>query len=92
MNRIVIIGGGPAGYVAAITAAQQDKEVILVVDGPFGGTCLNEGCMPTKSLLKSADTYDLVKNAGQMGIRLSPIRLKSIGIPYRNEKERSSLN
>ncbi|MFF2591264.1 dihydrolipoyl dehydrogenase [Peribacillus butanolivorans] len=70
MNRIAIIGGGPAGYVAAITAAQQGKEVTLVVDGPLGGTCLNEGCMPTKSLLESADTYELVKNAGEMGIRL----------------------
>ncbi|MFD6210187.1 dihydrolipoyl dehydrogenase [Peribacillus sp. NPDC060253] len=70
MDRIAIIGGGPAGYVAAITAAQQDKEVILVVEGHLGGTCLNEGCMPTKSLLESADTYEMVKNAGQMGIRL----------------------
>ncbi|MFJ7684519.1 dihydrolipoyl dehydrogenase [Peribacillus butanolivorans] len=70
MNRIAIIGGGPAGYVAAITAAQQGKEVTLVVDGPLGGTCLNEGCMPTKSLLESADTYELVKNAGELGIRL----------------------
>ncbi|MEJ9231484.1 dihydrolipoyl dehydrogenase [Peribacillus butanolivorans] len=70
MNRIVIIGGGPAGYVAAITAAQQGKEVTLIVDGPLGGTCLNEGCMPTKSLLESADTYELVKNAGELGIRL----------------------
>lgn len=69
MNRIAIIGGGPAGYVAAITRAQQGK-VILVVDGPLGGTCLNEGCMPTKSLLESADTYELVKNAGELGIRL----------------------
>ncbi|WP_258833813.1 dihydrolipoyl dehydrogenase [Peribacillus frigoritolerans] len=85
MNRIVIIGGGPAGYVAAITAAQQDKEVLLVVDGPLGGTCLNEGCMPTKSLLKSADTYDLVKNAGQMGIRLSP---NSIEVDWATVQER----
>ncbi|MGG0284412.1 dihydrolipoyl dehydrogenase [Peribacillus butanolivorans] len=71
MNRIAIIGGGPAGYVAAITAAQQGKEVTLIVDGPLGGTCLNEGCMPTKSLLESADTYELVKNAGELGIRLT---------------------
>ncbi|MGE7591964.1 dihydrolipoyl dehydrogenase [Peribacillus frigoritolerans] len=85
MNRIVIIGGGPAGYVAAITASQQDKEVILVVDGPLGGTCLNEGCMPTKSLLKSADTYELVKNAGQMGIRLS---LNSIEVDWDTVQER----
>ncbi|MFE4896627.1 dihydrolipoyl dehydrogenase [Peribacillus butanolivorans] len=70
MNRIAIIGGGPAGYVAAITAAQQGKEVTLVIDGPLGGTCLNEGCMPTKSLLESADTYELVKNAGELGIHL----------------------
>ncbi|MGE7765849.1 dihydrolipoyl dehydrogenase [Peribacillus sp. NPDC096540] len=69
MNRIAIIGGGPAGYVAAITAAQQGKEVTLVVEGPLGGTCLNEGCMPTKTLLESADTYELVKNAGELGIR-----------------------
>jgi dihydrolipoamide dehydrogenase len=92
LNRIVIIGGGPAGYVAAITASQQDKEVILVVDGPLGGTCLNEGCMPTKSLLKSADTYDLVKKPGKWEFTFPSIRLKSIGIPYRNEKERSFLN
>ncbi|MFE3975206.1 MULTISPECIES: dihydrolipoyl dehydrogenase [unclassified Peribacillus] len=85
MNRIAIIGGGPAGYVAAITAAQQDKEVILVVDGPLGGTCLNEGCMPTKSLLESADTYELVKNAGQMGIRLSP---NSIEVDWETVQER----
>ncbi|MCM3675457.1 dihydrolipoyl dehydrogenase [Peribacillus simplex] len=85
MNRIAIIGGGPAGYVAAITAAQQDKEVILVVDGPLGGTCLNEGCMPTKSLLKSADTYDLVKNAGQLGIRLP---FNSIEVDWETVQER----
>ncbi|SNS88602.1 dihydrolipoamide dehydrogenase [Bacillus sp. OK838] len=85
MNRIAIIGGGPAGYVAAITAAQHDKEVILVVDGPLGGTCLNEGCMPTKSLLESADTYELVKNAGQMGIRLSP---NSIEVDWETVQER----
>lgn len=77
MKPIAIIGGGPAGYVAAITAAQQGKEVHLIVDGPLGGTCLNEGCMPTKSLLESADTYNLVKNAGELGIRLpaAPIEI-----------------
>lgn len=77
MKPIAIIGGGPAGYVAAITAAQQGKEVNLIVEGPLGGTCLNEGCMPTKSLLESADTYELVKNAGELGIRIpsAPIEI-----------------
>ncbi|PLR81294.1 dihydrolipoyl dehydrogenase [Bacillus canaveralius] len=70
MTPITIIGGGPAGYVAAITAARQGKEVILIEQALLGGTCLNEGCMPTKSLLQSADTFQLVKNAASFGVRL----------------------
>jgi len=79
MRPIAVIGGGPAGYVAAITAAQQGQNVLLITEGPLGGTCLNEGCMPTKSLLESADTYELVKNAENLGIRLSS---KSIEIEW----------
>lgn len=79
MKPIAVIGGGPAGYVAAITAAQQGQNVLLITEGPLGGTCLNEGCMPTKSLLESADTYELVKNAENLGIRLSS---KSIEIEW----------
>ncbi|MEH6946908.1 dihydrolipoyl dehydrogenase [Bacillus sp. JJ634] len=71
MKPIAVIGGGPAGYVAAITAAQQGQNVLLITEGLLGGTCLNEGCMPTKALLESADTYELVKNAENLGIRLS---------------------
>ncbi|MFJ8247622.1 dihydrolipoyl dehydrogenase [Peribacillus asahii] len=71
MKPIAVIGGGPAGYVAAITAAQQGQNVLLITEGPLGGTCLNEGCMPTKALLESADMYELVKNAENLGIRLS---------------------
>ncbi|TWE01856.1 dihydrolipoamide dehydrogenase [Neobacillus bataviensis] len=70
MASIAIIGGGPAGYVAAITAAQQGQEVTIIDHGPLGGTCLNEGCMPTKSLLESAEVYSKVKHAGDFGIRL----------------------
>lgn len=70
MSRIAIIGGGPAGYVAAITAAQQGREVTLIERKALGGTCLNEGCMPTKSLLESADLFDKVRHAGRFGIRL----------------------
>lgn len=66
----MIIGGGPAGYVAAITAAQQGHQVYLIDQGPLGGTCLNEGCMPTKSLLESADVYSQVQHAGEFGIQL----------------------
>lgn len=72
----MIIGGGPAGYVAAITAAQQGHEVTLIDQGPLGGTCLNEGCMPTKSLLESAEVYSQVKLASEFGIRLPVDRIE----------------
>ncbi|NLA28688.1 MAG: FAD-dependent oxidoreductase, partial [Propionibacterium sp.] len=49
--KILIIGGGPGGYVAAIRAAQLHAEVTLVENGQLGGTCLNVGCIPTKALL-----------------------------------------
>lgn len=70
MGSIAIIGGGPAGYVAAITAAQQGQEVTIIDQGPLGGTCLNEGCMPTKSLLESAEVYSQLYHANKFGIRL----------------------
>ncbi|MBQ7557848.1 MAG: FAD-dependent oxidoreductase, partial [Lachnospiraceae bacterium] len=50
-TRILIIGGGPGGYVAAIRAAQMGGEVTIVEREHLGGTCLNCGCIPTKSLL-----------------------------------------
>ncbi|MDA1477249.1 dihydrolipoyl dehydrogenase [Bacillus changyiensis] len=68
---LAIIGGGPAGYVAAITAARLGREVVLIDQGPLGGTCLNKGCIPTKSLLESADMYEKVKSASEFGIDLS---------------------
>ncbi|WP_248923934.1 dihydrolipoyl dehydrogenase [Paenibacillus hamazuiensis] len=70
MSKLAIIGGGPAGYVAAITAARHGAEVTLVEQKQLGGTCLNEGCMPTKSLLESADMIDKIRHAGRFGIRL----------------------
>jgi dihydrolipoamide dehydrogenase len=70
LGSIAIIGGGPAGYVAAITAAQQGQEVTIIDQGPLGGTCLNEGCMPTKSLLECAEMYSQLYHANKFGIRL----------------------
>ncbi|MCM3567516.1 dihydrolipoyl dehydrogenase [Neobacillus mesonae] len=70
MNTVTVIGGGPAGYVAAITAAQQGSNVILIERKNLGGTCLNEGCMPTKALLESAARFEQVKNAYHFGIRV----------------------
>ncbi len=53
-KRVVIIGGGPGGYVAAIRAAQLGAKPILIEKDRIGGTCLNRGCIPTKSLLHDA--------------------------------------
>ena len=51
--HVAVIGGGPAGYVAAIKAAQLGAKVAIVEKGVFGGTCLNVGCIPTKTYLKN---------------------------------------
>jgi dihydrolipoamide dehydrogenase len=53
-NRIIVIGGGPGGYVAAIEAAQHGADVTLIEKDKLGGTCVNRGCIPTKALLHLA--------------------------------------
>src|ERR1035437_5180037 len=59
---LVVIGGGPAGYVGAIRAAQLGKKVACVEKERAGGTCLNWGCIPTKSLLRNAELFHLMKH------------------------------
>ncbi|MCK4235334.1 dihydrolipoyl dehydrogenase [candidate division WOR-3 bacterium] len=68
---IVIIGGGPGGYVAAIRAAQLKKRVCLIEKEWIGGTCLNVGCIPTKSLLASAEIYDFTKRVNEFGVEVA---------------------
>jgi len=65
---IAVLGGGPAGYVAAIRAAQLGADVVLVEEKELGGVCLNRGCIPTKALLKTAETASNIKGAKQFGI------------------------
>jgi dihydrolipoamide dehydrogenase len=65
---IAIIGAGPGGYVAAIKASQNGKKVALIDKGPLGGTCLNVGCIPTKTLLSNALVLHKVKHAADFGI------------------------
>ena len=59
---LIVIGGGPAGYVAAIRAAQLGKKVACVEADRAGGTCLNWGCIPTKALLKNAELFHLLSH------------------------------
>ena len=65
---VLVIGGGPGGYVAAIRAAQLGKQVAVVEKAELGGVCLNWGCIPTKALLKSAQVFEYIKHAADYGI------------------------
>lgn len=69
--KIVIIGGGPGGYVAALKAAILGAEVVLIEKKALGGTCLNQGCIPTKVFLNSADVFETIKNGSDFGINTS---------------------
>ena len=71
--NVVVLGGGPGGYVAAIRAAQVGKKVAIVEANHLGGICLNWGCIPTKALLKNAEVFDLVKNAKKYGIEVGEV-------------------
>ena len=66
--QVIIIGGGPAGYTAAETAGKAGLSVLLIEKNSLGGVCLNEGCIPTKTLLYSAKTYDSARHAAKYGI------------------------
>jgi dihydrolipoamide dehydrogenase len=71
---LIVIGGGPAGYVAAIKASQLGKRVACVEKERAGGTCLNWGCIPTKSLLRNAELFHLMKHrAAEFGFSFSDL-------------------
>jgi dihydrolipoamide dehydrogenase len=67
---LIIIGSGPGGYVAAIRASQLKMKVAVVEKAEIGGICLNWGCIPTKSLLKSSQVLDYINHASDYGIRI----------------------
>ncbi len=71
MYDIIIIGSGPGGHSAAIRAAQLGKKVAVVERSELGGVCVNWGCMPTKSLLKSAQVFEDAKKAASFGVEIS---------------------
>ncbi|MDR1561878.1 MAG: dihydrolipoyl dehydrogenase [Dysgonamonadaceae bacterium] len=68
MTDLIIIGGGPGGYVAAERAAAKGLSVILFEKRELGGVCLNEGCIPTKTLLYSAKVYDYARHGDKYGV------------------------
>ena len=68
---VIVIGGGPAGYIAAIKASQLGGRVALIEKDVLGGTCLNRGCIPTKAYLKSAEIIHGIRKANKRGINIS---------------------
>ena len=66
--QVAIIGGGPAGYTAAEAAGRAGLSVVLFEKNSLGGVCLNEGCIPTKTLLYSAKTYDGARHASKYAV------------------------
>src|SRR5512135_2054535 len=67
---LIIIGGGPGGYVAAIRAAQLGQRVVLVEREHIGGICLNWGCIPTKALLRNASVLETIRHSNDFGIQV----------------------
>ena len=78
---LVVVGGGPAGYTCAIRAAQYGLKVALIEKtDKLGGTCLHWGCIPTKSMLFSAEMWDHLKHSSKYGIDVSDVRLNWRGV------------
>jgi len=69
--NLIVIGSGPGGYVAAIRAAQLGMKVAVIEKAEVGGICLNWGCIPTKSLLKSAQVYEYIKHSTDYGVEIA---------------------
>ena len=65
---VAVIGGGPGGYECAIRCSDNGLNTVLIEEGELGGTCLNRGCIPTKTLLHAADVYHEAKNAAAFGV------------------------
>lgn len=90
-SDITIIGGGPGGYVAAIQAAKLGAKVILIEKEKLGGTCLNWGCIPTKTLVRSAQVFDTLKKAEEFGCYAENIGIRMEKVIDRKDKVVSQL-
>lgn len=87
MEYDIHIGGGPAGYTAAERASENGLKTILFEKNAIGGVCLNEGCIPTKTLLYSAKILDSIKSASKYGIVGDERPKFRLGKDYRPEEQ-----
>src|SRR5215469_13740521 len=72
---VVIVGGGPGGYPAALRAAQYGLRVALIEKERQGGVCLNWGCIPTKTMLRSAEVFETLQHSADYGVLADNVRL-----------------
>ena len=89
---LMVIGGGPGGYVAAIRASQLGMSVALVEDKHLGGICLNWGCIPTKALLRASEIRHMLDNVDEFGFTVSGIKMDINNITKRSRKVASQLS
>src|SRR5437660_10464374 len=79
--RVLVVGGGPGGYVAAIRAGQLGLDTVLVDAGRLGGTCLLRGCIPSKALIHAADKFADIAGAAVGGPGANPLGIAIEGTP-----------
>jgi len=89
---IIVVGGGPGGYVAAIRAAQLGMKTAVVEREHMGGICLNWGCIPTKALLRTSEVYGLIKHAEAFGLSVKDVSYDAKKIVERSRKVANQLS
>ncbi len=91
-HDLVVLGGGPGGYVAAIRAAQLGMSVALVEREHLGGICLNWGCIPTKALLRTAEVMRLARHAGDFGLEVAAVGVNAAAVVGRSRAAAERLS
>lgn len=85
-KNLVVIGGGPGGYVAAIRAAQLGAKVCVIEKEKLGGTCLNRGCIPTKTLYRNAEILNIFNNSEEFGFSIDGYKIDIAAVQERKSK------
>ena len=89
---LIILGGGPAGYVTAIRASQLGLSTAIVEKESLGGVCLNWGCIPTKALLKSAQVFEYLKNSEEYGLKVNDVNKDFNSVIIRSRKVANTMS
>src|SRR6187200_934408 len=89
---VIVIGGGPGSYVAAIRAAQLGRKTAVVEQDKPGGRCLNYACIPAKTMLYTAEIYDRARNGAELGIEVGEASLNWKALGARRAKVSETLS